>query len=159
RELIVEEPTQKFSPVVAVPGLETATSVRSAATQVLDGWQKLETSRPTPPSATSPAAPSAPSAVSSTPPSPPSAIPPRPAHPPPWVRRRVEVGAPEPIALAAAGRSLRGHSLAFLLSGGPHRRFFERRALDSLNADRARLMLAMAALLVGDSSEEAIRRA
>jgi len=50
----------------------------------------------------------------------------------------------EPIALSADERYLAGHYLAYLLGGSRRKGFLRRRPLDPLNADRARLLLAMA---------------
>jgi serine/threonine-protein kinase len=65
----------------------------------------------------------------------------------------------EPIALNADERYLCGHYLAYLLGGSRRRGFLMRRPLDPLNADRARLMLAMAFLTLRSGDEASLRRA
>ncbi len=52
----------------------------------------------------------------------------------------------EPIALSPDDRYLCGHYLGYLLGGSRRRGFFLRRPLDPLNADRARLLVAMTGL-------------
>ncbi len=56
----------------------------------------------------------------------------------------------EPIQLSPDERYLHGHYLAYLLGGSRRRGFLLRRPLDPLNADRARLLLAMTALTLPD---------
>lgn len=57
----------------------------------------------------------------------------------------------DPIALSPDERYLAGHYLGYLIGGCRRRGFFLRRPLDPLNADRARLMVAMTGLcLPGD---------
>jgi serine/threonine-protein kinase len=58
----------------------------------------------------------------------------------------------EPIPLVADERYLCGHYLAYLLGGSRRRGFLLRRPLDPLNADRARLLLALAALGLPEGS-------
>jgi hypothetical protein len=53
-----------------------------------------------------------------------------------------------PITLTADERYLTGHYLAYLLGGSRRKGFLRRRPLDPLNADRARLMLAMTWLML-----------
>lgn len=64
-----------------------------------------------------------------------------------------------PIALSAEERYLSGHYLAYLLGGSRRRGIFLMRPLDPKNADRARLMLAMAWLMLGEATEADIARA
>ena len=52
----------------------------------------------------------------------------------------------DPIELSPDERYLHGHYLGYLLGGSRRRGFLLRRPLDPLNADRARLLLAMTAL-------------
>ena len=54
----------------------------------------------------------------------------------------------DPITLTADERYFCGHYLAYLLGGSRRRGFLRRRPLDPLNADRARLMLAMTWLMI-----------
>ena len=65
----------------------------------------------------------------------------------------------EPITLSAEQRFYIGHYLAYLLGGSRRRGFLRRRPLDGLNADRARLLLAMTYLIVEGSGEPQIARA
>jgi serine/threonine-protein kinase len=58
----------------------------------------------------------------------------------------VEAVSSEPIELTPEDRYYCGHYLAYLLGGSRRQGFLLRRPLDPLNADRARLLLAMAAL-------------
>ncbi len=60
----------------------------------------------------------------------------------------------EPVALSPDERYLHGHYLAYLLGGSRRRGFLLRRPLDPLNADRARLLLAMTALTLPDAPPE-----
>ena len=64
-----------------------------------------------------------------------------------------------PILLSPEERFLSGHYLAYLLGGSRRRGIFLRRPLDPLNADRARLMLAMAWLMLGEGTEAELTRA
>jgi hypothetical protein len=59
----------------------------------------------------------------------------------------------DPLPLAPEERYLCGHYLAYLLGGSRRRGFLLRRPLDPLNADRARLLLAMTALSLPDGSD------
>jgi eukaryotic-like serine/threonine-protein kinase len=64
----------------------------------------------------------------------------------------------DPITLSADERYFCGHYLAYLLGGSRRRGFLRRRPLDPLNADRARLMLAMTWLMIkgpGDGNIQA----
>ena len=54
----------------------------------------------------------------------------------------------DPIALSADERYFCGHYLAYLLGGSRRQGFLRRRPLDPLNADRARLLLAMTWLMI-----------
>ena len=65
----------------------------------------------------------------------------------------------DPIALSADDRYFCGHYLAYLLGGSRRRGSFRRRPLDPLNADRARLMLAMTWLMIEGPKDGAIERA
>lgn len=65
----------------------------------------------------------------------------------------------EPIALSADERYYCGHYLAYLLGGSRRKGFFRRRPLDPLNADRARLLLAMTWLMIKGPVEGAVERA
>jgi serine/threonine-protein kinase len=64
-----------------------------------------------------------------------------------------------PIILSPEERYLCGHYLAYLLGGARRRGILLRRPLDARNADRARLMLAMAWLSCVGPTDEAIERA
>jgi serine/threonine-protein kinase len=64
-----------------------------------------------------------------------------------------------PIVLSPEQRYLSGHYLAFLLGGARRRGILLRRPLDAGNADRARLLLAMAWLSCVGPTDEAIERA
>lgn len=65
----------------------------------------------------------------------------------------------EPIALNADERYLCGHYLAYLLGGSRRRGFLLRRPLDPLNADRARLLLAMTYLMTVGTEDATLKRA
>jgi hypothetical protein len=65
----------------------------------------------------------------------------------------------EPIELSPEERYLHGHYLGYLLGGSRRRGFLLRRPLDPLNADRARLLLAMTALTLPDGEGVAIEQA
>ncbi len=71
----------------------------------------------------------------------------------------VEVVTAEPIELGADERYLHGHYLGYLLGGSRRRGILLRRPLDPLNADRARLLLAMTALTLPDGEGVAVDRA
>jgi serine/threonine-protein kinase len=64
-----------------------------------------------------------------------------------------------PLAITPEERYLCGHYLAYLLGGARRRGILLRRPLDARNADRARLLLAMAWLSCVGPSDEAIERA
>jgi predicted Ser/Thr protein kinase len=65
----------------------------------------------------------------------------------------------EPIILTPDERYLAGHYLAYLLGGSRRRGFLRRRPLDPLNADRARLLLAMTYLSIVGANDETLARA
>ena len=65
----------------------------------------------------------------------------------------------DPVALTPDERYLQGHYLAYFLGGSRRKGFFRRRPLDPLNADRARLILAMTWLMTVGATEEAVARA
>jgi serine/threonine-protein kinase len=71
-------------------------------------------------------------------------------------RRMVQEITAEPVALDADGRYLCGHYLAYLLGGSRRQGFLLRRPLDPLNADRARLLLAMTYLMVHGADDAAM---
>lgn len=71
----------------------------------------------------------------------------------------IEAVEADPIPLSPAERYLAGHYLAYLLGGSRRRGFLLRRPLDPLNADRARLLLALTYLSVAGTSDETINRA
>ncbi len=77
----------------------------------------------------------------------------------PLVREMLEAILAGPIALSPDERYLCGHYLAYLLGGSRRRGFFLRRPLDPLNADRARLLLAMTWLARDDAPPDAMDRA
>jgi len=62
----------------------------------------------------------------------------------------------DPVVMSADGRYLCGHYLAYLLGGSRRRGFLRRRPLDPLNADRARLMLAMTWLMTVGPTDGAL---
>lgn len=62
----------------------------------------------------------------------------------------------EPIALSPDDRYRCGHYLAYLLGGSRKRGILGKRPLDELNADRARLLLAMASIMHQDANEASI---
>jgi eukaryotic-like serine/threonine-protein kinase len=64
-----------------------------------------------------------------------------------------------PIELTADQRYFSGHYLAYLLGGSRRQGFFRRRPLDPLNADRARLMLAMTWLMIRGPGDDNLARA
>ena len=72
---------------------------------------------------------------------------------PELVREMLEAVLAEPIALSPDERYLCGHYLAYLLGGARRRGPLLRRKLDPRNADRARLLLALTAVLVGNPAE------
>ncbi len=65
----------------------------------------------------------------------------------------------DPIALSPDERYFCGHYLAYLLGGSRRQGFLRRRPLDPLNADRARLMLAMTWLMIEGPGEGVLERA
>jgi eukaryotic-like serine/threonine-protein kinase len=65
----------------------------------------------------------------------------------------------DPITLSADDRYFCGHYLAYLLGGSRRKGFFRRRPLDPLNADRARLMLAMTWLMTKGPADGAVEQA
>jgi serine/threonine-protein kinase len=65
----------------------------------------------------------------------------------------------DPVALSADERYYCGHYLAYLLGGSRREGFLRRRPLDPLNADRARLMLAMTWLMLKGPGEGVLERA
>lgn len=65
----------------------------------------------------------------------------------------------DPVTLTPDERYLAGHYLAYLLGGSRRKGFLRRRPLDPLNADRARLLLALTWLSVRGSSDEAFSSA
>jgi eukaryotic-like serine/threonine-protein kinase len=65
----------------------------------------------------------------------------------------------EPIQLSADERYLAGHYLAYLLGGSRRQGLLLRRPLDPLNADRARLLLAMTWLGLKGATEENLKHA
>jgi hypothetical protein len=85
---------------------------------------------------------------------------PAPGYVPQGVSERIlaEVLA-EPIILTADERYLNGHYLAYLLGGSRRQGLLLRRPLDPLNADRARLLLAMTWLSLKGTTEENLKHA
>jgi serine/threonine-protein kinase len=73
---------------------------------------------------------------------------------PELVREMLDAVLAEPISLSPDERYLCGHYLAYLLGGARRRGALLRRKLDPKNADRARLLLGLTAVLVGNPSEE-----
>ncbi len=71
-------------------------------------------------------------------------------------RRLLEAVIADPLQLSANERYLSGHYLAYLLGGSRRRGILQRRPLDPLNADRARLLLAMTWLMAADGSSDAM---
>ena len=65
----------------------------------------------------------------------------------------------DPIALSADERYFCGHYLAYLLGGSRRKGFLRRRPLDPLNADRARLILAMTWLMIKGPVEGTLEKA
>lgn len=65
----------------------------------------------------------------------------------------------EPVALSADERYYSGHYLAYLLGGSRRQGFLRRRPLDPLNADRARLLLAMTWMMRKGPGEGVLERA
>ncbi len=77
----------------------------------------------------------------------------------PFAREMLATILATPIVISPEERYLCGHYLAYLLGGSRRRGIFLRRPLDARNADRARLLLAMAWLSCVEPTEEAIERA
>jgi eukaryotic-like serine/threonine-protein kinase len=65
----------------------------------------------------------------------------------------------DPIVLTPDDRYLCGHYLAYLLGGSRRTGFFRRRPLESRNADRARLLLAMTYMMVAGPDEATLAQA
>ena len=72
---------------------------------------------------------------------------------PELVREMLEAVLAEPITLSPDERNLCGHYLAYLLGGARLKGPLLRRKLDPKNADRARLLLGLTAVLVGNPAE------
>jgi serine/threonine-protein kinase len=98
--------------------------------------------------ATAPTAPAPASPASESPRPTPAVRPPaaRTAPDASGARELIDAVLAEPVLLSADERYLAGHYLAYLLGGSRKRGLLRRRPLDPLNADRARLLLAMAYL-------------
>jgi len=77
----------------------------------------------------------------------------------PLAREMLDAILAGPIALSPDERYLCGHYLAYLLGGSRRRGFLLRRPLDPLNADRARLLLAMTWVTLDDAPPDAIDKA
>ena len=75
------------------------------------------------------------------------------------VRKMLRTVLAEPIALNPEERYLYGHYLAYLLVGSRRKRFFARRKLERVNADRARLILATTYALTAHDTDEAVAEA
>jgi eukaryotic-like serine/threonine-protein kinase len=71
----------------------------------------------------------------------------------------IEIVTADPIELGPDERYLHGHYLGYLLGGSRRRGILLRRPLDPLNADRARLLLAMTALTLPDGDGIEVDRA
>ena len=71
-------------------------------------------------------------------------------------RRLIETVVADPLQLTADERYLTGHYLAYLLGGSRRKGILQRRPLDPLNADRARLVLAMTWLMAADGSSQSL---
>ena len=127
------------SPTPAPPRSRTRLGSRS--------WSRRDRSRPVP----------APKPMTPVPAVLPSTAAPRTTVP--LVREMLEAILAEPIALSPDERYLCGHYLAYLLGGSRRRGLFLRRPLDPLNADRARLLLAMTWLTLDDAPPDAIDKA
>jgi serine/threonine-protein kinase len=96
------------------------------------------------------------------------AVLPRPMPPPaipaasrlsPLAREMLDAILAEPMALTPEERFLCGHYLAYLLGGSRRRGILLRRPLDPVNANRARLMLAMTWATLDEPTVETIERA
>ncbi|KAJ3048849.1 hypothetical protein HK102_012616, partial [Quaeritorhiza haematococci] len=77
----------------------------------------------------------------------------------PLVRKMLRTILAEPISLNPEERYLSGYYLAYLLVGSRRRPFYARRPLERLNADRARLILALTYALTAHDSEAAVQEA
>ncbi|WP_165246316.1 serine/threonine-protein kinase [Paludisphaera soli] len=77
----------------------------------------------------------------------------------PLVRKMLRTILAEPISLNPDERYLSGYYLAYLLVGSRRRPFYARRPLERLNADRARLILALTYALTAHDSEAAVQEA
>ena len=77
----------------------------------------------------------------------------------PLARGMLETVLAAPLMLTPEERYLCGHYLAYLLGGARRQGLFLRRPRDGRNADRARLVLAMAWLSTAGASEENVARA
>ncbi|MDR3620305.1 MAG: serine/threonine-protein kinase [Paludisphaera borealis] len=75
------------------------------------------------------------------------------------VRKMLRTVLAEPIALNPEERYLYGHYLAYLLIGSRRKRFFARRKIERLNADRARLILATTYALTAHDPDAAVAEA
>jgi serine/threonine-protein kinase len=71
-------------------------------------------------------------------------------------RRMIDQVVADPVVLSPEERYLTGHYLAYLLGGSRRKGFLRRRPLDPLNADRARLMLAMTYLSLAEADDETV---
>ena len=77
----------------------------------------------------------------------------------PLVREMLRTIHAEPISLSPEERYLFGYYLAYLLVGSRRRPFYARRGLERLNADRARLILAVTYALTARDSAAAVQEA
>lgn len=77
----------------------------------------------------------------------------------PLVRKMLRTILAEPVLLNPEERYLYGYYLAYLLVGSRRRAFFGRKKLERLNADRARLVLALTYALSAPDSEAAVAEA
>lgn len=77
----------------------------------------------------------------------------------PLVRKMMRTILAEPVLLNAEERYLYGYYLAYLLVGSRRKVFFGRKTLERLNADRARLVLALTYALNAPDSEAAVAEA
>lgn len=77
----------------------------------------------------------------------------------PLVRKMLRTVLAEPVSLSADERYLMGYYLAYLLVGSRRGRLLERRRLEGLNADRARLILALTYALTAADPDEAVLEA
>ncbi|AMV40355.1 Serine/threonine-protein kinase PknB [Planctomyces sp. SH-PL62] len=77
----------------------------------------------------------------------------------PLVRTMLRTILAEPTSLTPEERYLSGYYLAYLLVGSRRRPFYARRKLERLNADRARLILALTYALTAQDSQAAVQEA